>query len=193
MNRLSINNIEKLESLSSELEFEKASSLYLKLRVLVKKDDSYIPVRKHVRKLIKKYELEHWTDEENVTDEQVKESDLAEQLLQLENLFYQRRKELIKLSLKSNDLNQSDLAKLLCHSKSYMSELINGLRPFSKEDIVVMNRLFKISLEDLMPTFIKDERALHIRRTLKSLPNNKIKLTRKDFDLQSVCVCQARE
>lgn len=188
MNRLSINNIEKLESLSSELEFEKASSLYLKLRVLVKEDDSYIPVRRHVRKLIKKYELEHWTEEENVTDEQVKESDLAEQLVQLENLFYQRRKELIKLSLKSNDLNQSDLAKLLRHSKSYMSELINGLRPFSKEDIVVMNRLFKISLEDLMPTFIKDERASHIRRTLKSLPNNKIKLTRKDFDLQSVCV-----
>lgn len=85
-------------------------------------------------------------------------------------------------------MNQSDLAKFLRHSKSYMSELINGLRPFSKEDIVVMNRLFKISLEDLMPTFIKDERALHIRRTLKSLPNNKIKLTRKALDLQSVCI-----
>lgn len=83
MNRLSINNIEKLESLSSELEFEKASSLYLKLRVLVKEDDSYIPVRKHVRKLIKKYELEHWAEEENVTDEQIKESDLAEELVQL--------------------------------------------------------------------------------------------------------------
>ena len=67
-----------------------------------------------------------------------------------------------------------------------MSELINGLRPFSKEDLIVINRLFKIKLEDLIPTFIKQDRAYHIKRTLKSLSHSKIKLTKKDFDLQLV-------
>ena len=64
-----------------------------------------------------------------------------------------------------------------------MSELINGLRPFSKEDLVVINRLFKIEFKDLIPAFIKQERASHIRKTLEALPNSKLKLSKKDFDL----------
>ncbi|NJK98723.1 MAG: hypothetical protein HC905_30795 [Bacteroidales bacterium] len=55
------------------------------------------------------------------------------------------------------------------HKKGYMSELINGLRPFSKEDLVIINRLFKIKFEDLLPAFIKHERALRIKKTLESL------------------------
>jgi transcriptional regulator with XRE-family HTH domain len=91
---------------------------------------------------------------------------------------------LIKTKLKVAGLTQNDLAKILGHRKGYMSELINGLRPFSKEDLVIINRLFKIKFEDLIPTFIQQERASHIKKTLESLPNNKIRLTRKDFDLQ---------
>ncbi|MBI9035722.1 MAG: helix-turn-helix transcriptional regulator [Bacteroidales bacterium] len=186
MDKLSINNIEKVNSLNSELEYEKASSLYLKLRVLVKENESYITIRKHVRALIKEYEQKNWSDKENITDEQIKESDLAEQLVKVENEFYQKRKDLIKRRLKENGLNQTDLAKLLGHRKGYMSELINGLRPFSKDDLVVINRLFKIQLSDLIPTFIKEDRAVHIKKTLSSLPNNKIRLTRRDFDIQMV-------
>ena len=91
---------------------------------------------------------------------------------------------LIKEKLKATGLNQNDLAKILGHRKGYMSELINGLRPFSKEDIVVINRLFKIKLVDLIPRFIKQDRAVHIKKTLNSLSNSRIKLTKKDFDLQ---------
>lgn len=186
MDKLSINNIQKLESLRNELEFERATSIYLKLRVLAKDDESYVPIRKHLRKLIKLYEQNNWLDEKLITDNQIKESDLAETLIKAENEFYYKRKKLIKEKLKEVGLNQNDLAKILGHRKGYMSELINGLRPFSKDDIVVINRLFKIKLEYLIPTYIKQDRILHIKKTLNSLSNNKIKLTKKDFDLQPV-------
>lgn len=184
MDKLSIHNIQKIEFLATELEFERATSIYLQLRLLVKDDESYVPIRKHLRGLIKQYEQKHWADENSITDEQVKESDLAESFVQAENEFYQKRKELIKAKLKAAGLNQNDLAKILGHRKGYMSELINGLRPFSKEDIVIINRLFKIKLEDLISTFIKQNRALHIKKTLNSLSNSKIRLTKRDFDLQ---------
>lgn len=184
MDKFSIQNIEKINSLKSELEYEKASSLYLNLRVLVREDKSYEPIRRHLRGLIKDYEQNNWADEDKITDNQIKESDLAEVIVQAENLFYQKRKELIKTKLKVAGLNQNDLAKILGHRKAYMSELINGLRPFSKEDLVIINRLFKIKFEDLIPAFIQQERAFHIKKTLESLSNSKIKLTRKDFDIQ---------
>jgi plasmid maintenance system antidote protein VapI len=184
MDKFSIQNIQKINSLTGELEYEKASSLYLQLRVLVKEDKSYVPIRTHLRELIKNYQQNKWADEDKITDNQIKESDLAEAIVQAENEFYQKRKELIKTKLKDTGLNQNDLAKILGHRKGYMSELINGLRPFSKEDLVVINRLFKIKFEDLIPAFIQQERASHIKKTLESLSNNKIRLTRKDFDLQ---------
>ncbi len=184
MDKFSIQNIQKIKSLTSELELEKASNLFMQLRVFEKEDGSYKPIRNHLRNLIKDYEDNNWVDEDKITDSQIKESDLAEALVQAENEFYYKRKELIKRKLKEAGLNQNDLAKILGHRKGYMSELINGLRPFSKEDIVVINRLFKIKFEDLIPSFIKQERASHIKRTLETLSNNRIRLTKKDFDLQ---------
>jgi transcriptional regulator with XRE-family HTH domain len=186
MDKFSIQNIQKLNYLTNELDYEKASSLFLKLRVLEKEDESYKPIRNHLRNLIKDYEKKNWADEGSITDNQNKESDLAETLVQAENEFYQRRKELIKAKLKEVRLTQNDLAKILGHRKGYMSELLNGLRPFSKEDLVVINRLFKIKLEDLIPTFIKQDRAHHIKKTLESLSHSRLKLTKRDFDLQVV-------
>jgi transcriptional regulator with XRE-family HTH domain len=186
MDRFSIQNIQRLASLTSELDYEQASSLFLKLRVLEKQDESYKPIRNHLRSLIKDYEQNNWADENSITDKKIKESDLADALVQAENDFYQKRKELVKSKLKDAGLTQNDLAKILGHRKGYMSELINGLRPFSKEDLIIINRLFKIKLEDLIPTFIKQDRAFHIKKTLESLSHNRIKLTKRDFDLQMV-------
>ena len=184
MDRLAIYNISKIETLESEIEFERASSLYLKLRILEQKDDSYKPIRAHIRNLIVRYEQEHWSDESKITDEQVKESDFAEALVRKENEFNQKRKELIKRKLVENDLTQNDLAQILGHRKGYMSELINGLRPISKDDIVIINRLLKIKLEDLIPPFIKQDKVVHIKKTLKLISKSKIRLTKKDFDLR---------
>jgi len=184
MDKLSIHNILRLKSLSSELDYERACSIFLKLRVFIKDDESYMPIRNHLRTLIKKYEQHNWIDEDHITDKQIKDSDLAESLVYLENEFYQKRKELIKEKIKSVGLNQSDLAKVLGHRKGYMSELINGLRPLSKDDIIVINRLFKIKYEDLIPPYIHQDRALHIKNTLDSFSHSKIKLTKLDFGLQ---------
>ena len=63
MDKFALNNIHKIKSLSSELEFEKASSLFLQFRVLEKEDDSYASARRHLRDLIKDYERNHWSDE----------------------------------------------------------------------------------------------------------------------------------
>ncbi|NJK98722.1 MAG: hypothetical protein HC905_30790 [Bacteroidales bacterium] len=98
MDKFSIQNIQRITSLTSELDYEKASSLFLQLRVLEKEDKSYESIRNHLRDLIKEYETNNWTDENSVTDNQIKESDLAEALVQAENEFYQRRKDLIKLN-----------------------------------------------------------------------------------------------
>jgi plasmid maintenance system antidote protein VapI len=184
MDKFSIQNIKNITSLTSEMEYEKASSLFLQLRVPVKNDKLYEPIRNHLRDLIKNYEKNNWSNEQDITDNQIKESDLAEALADAENEFIQKRKELIKSKLKDAGLNQNDLAKILGHRKGYTSELINGLRPFSKEDLVVINRLFKIKFENLIPAFINQERASHIKKTLESLSNNKIRLTKRDFDLQ---------
>jgi len=183
MDRLSIQNLEKITSLRNEVEYEKASSLFLKLRVLEKEDGSYRPKRNRLRSLIKEYERQNWSSKDELSDTQITESDLAESLVQAENAFLNRRKELIRKKLKDVGLNQGDLGKILGHRKGYMSELMNGLKPFSKEDLVIINRLFKIKLEDLIPTFIQQDRAFQIQNTLKSLKSNQLKLTATDFDL----------
>lgn len=186
MDKFSINNILKIKSLDSEFEFERASSLFLQLRVLAKEDNSYSNLREHLAKLIGKYEELHWKDEDSISDEQIKESDLAEAMISAETEFYAKRKELIKLKLKQAALNQNDLAKILGHRKGYMSELINGLRPFSKEDIIIINRLFKIKLDDLIPTFIKEDKVRNIKHAINTIAKSKIRFAKNNFDLQVV-------
>lgn len=88
MDKFSIQNIQKIDSLKSELEYEKASALFLQLRVLIKTNKSYEPIRNHLRSLMKNYEKTHWSDEASVSDIQIRESDLAEAIIQAENEFY---------------------------------------------------------------------------------------------------------
>ena len=83
--------------------------------------------------------------------------------------------------MKNAGLKQNDLALILGHRKSYMSELINGMRPFSKDDIIIINRLFKIKLEELMPTFLKTEKVTYINDALKALNKETLKLSAKDL------------
>lgn len=175
--RLAINRILKLNNLSSEYEFEKISSLYLQLRKESKTSGvDYQDERNHLKKLIKEYEHENWLKEYEVSEIQIKESDVAENLVRLENEFNQKRKDFIKKRLKEYSLNQNDLAKILGHRKSYMSELINGLRPLSKEDIIILNQLLSIKLEDLIPPFIKYSKAIKVKKALSNISKDKVNL-----------------
>ncbi len=183
MDRLEIDNILNVDVLLTELEFERATSLYGRLRWMAKEDSSLDSIRQHVKRLIQQYEQQHWHNEANITDAQIKESDTAEKIVISENTFIQKRKELIKESLKKTGLSQKDLAKLLGHRPNYMSELINGIRPFSKDDIVVLHRLLSLDFNDLIPTFLKSEVRNHIKSTLEELKNTNIKLSISDFEL----------
>ena len=182
MDRLEIDNILKINELNNELEFEQATSIQGKLRWMVKEDSSLEPIRQHLLALIEKYESKHWKNESEITEEQIKESDNAEKIINAENNFIQKRKELIKRKLKENEISQKDLAKLLGHRPNYMSELMNGVRPFSRDDIVVIHRLFGIDFNDLIPPFLKKDVTNHIKRTLGEMKNKRVKLKMNDLE-----------
>lgn len=182
MDRLEIDNILKLNELNNELEFERATVIYGKLRWMVKEDSSLESVRQHLKSLIMQYEKKHWTEESKISDEQIAESDTAEKIVNSENVFIQKRKELIRGKLKEIGISQQDLAKILGHRPNYMSELINGVRPFSRDDIVVLHRLFGIEFKDLIPPFLKTEVTNHIKLTLGELKNTKVRLKLKDLE-----------
>lgn len=182
MDRLEIDNILKIDELNNELEFERATSIQGKLRWMVKEDNSLEPVRQHLLLLIEKYELKHWENESEITEEQIKESDNAEKIINAENIFIQKRKELIRAKLKENEISQKDLAKILGHRPNYMSELMNGVRPFSRDDIVVIHRLFGLEFKDLIPPFLKEEITNHIKMTLGQMKNKRVRLKMNDLE-----------
>jgi antitoxin component HigA of HigAB toxin-antitoxin module len=182
MENLDIDNILQIVELSDELEFEKASTLLLKLRWMIKEDESLRPIREHLRFLIRNYENKHWSNVESVTDEQISNNSKAELFVSAENTFIYERKELIKSKLKAYGLLQSDLAKILGHRDNYMSELINGVRPFSKDDIIIIHRLLKIKLDSLISPFVKEDVAQHVRATLQTLNKAKVKFSKIDYD-----------
>ena len=179
---MEIDNILKLNELNTELEFEKASAIQGKLRWMVKDDNSLELVRQHLISLIEKYEKTHWDNVSNISDEQIKESDIAERIVSAESIFIQKRKELIREKLKESNISQKDLAKILGHRPNYMSELINGVRPFSRDDIIVIHRLFEIEFNNLIPPFLRKEVTNHIKTTLGELRNNKIGIKIKDLE-----------
>ncbi|MCK5824589.1 MAG: helix-turn-helix transcriptional regulator [Ichthyobacteriaceae bacterium] len=146
-------------------------------------DSSLKSVQQHLLALIEKYEKEHWSNETSISDEQVKESDNAEKIVNAENIFIKKRKTLIKDKLKESGISQKDFGGILGHKPNYISELMNGIRPFSRDDIVVIHRLFDLDFNDLIPTFLKEEVTTHIKTTLKKLRNSKVGLKIKDFDL----------
>ncbi len=184
MENFRLDNVLKITKIENEFELEQANSLFNRLRLLVKDDPSLSPLRHHLADLIEAYENEHWSDVDSITDEQVKESEQAEKMAQFQTQFIQRRKERIRSALNKNDLNQNDLAEILGHRKNYMSELINGVRPFSKEDIVVIHRVLGIEFNDLILPLIKEPTAERIRLTLAKM--NKPQLKLKDEDLQLI-------
>ena len=95
-----------------------------------------------------------------------------------------QRRELIKKRLKMSGLNQQQLMLLLGHkSKTYMSELMHGISPFTLKDLIIINRLFKIGLVDLIPTTISQTQRAKIKKSIHELGTNNIKLSTEDFDL----------
>ena len=180
-NLINIRDIKQIDELKSEYDLEKASLLARKLRWMSQEDSSLKPIRDKLLQLMEDYENKHWDNLELISDEQVEESDKAEELIQKEIEFFNKRKETIRARLKEYDMNQQELGKLLGHSKSYISELVNGVSNFSMKDIIVIHRIFKISFDDLIPTFIESETRDEIKRNIHKLNKPKLRLSKEDL------------
>jgi transcriptional regulator with XRE-family HTH domain len=175
----------KRGALNDELDLQRALIADRNLRLLAKENPSLKKLRNDLSKLIYAYEKANWGDENKITDEQVEESDLAEKIAEAELRFIQRRKQLILSKLEALNLKQQDLCSLLDHNKSYISELLNGLRSFSTGDLVIIHRLLKIDLEDLIPTTIPLETQNRIRQSLANISSQQIKLNKNTLELRS--------
>ncbi len=176
MAKFEIDSILNIEKLNSELELEQANALYSRLRSMANGDPFIKNARSHLANLIEAYEDEHWGNDHSISDEQIASNDRAEKIVAAQNTFIQERKKLIRSKLKKYELSQNDLAAILGHRKNYMSELINGVRPFSKEDIVILHRIFDIPLNKLVDRSIKESVALRLRSVITKLDKPKFKL-----------------
>jgi len=155
--------------ISNELELERAFIIERKLRLMSSENPKYKEIRKQLRSIIKEYETKNWSNDSIITEEKLKESDYAELLAEKERLFLAKRKEIIRAKLVELNLNQQDLGKILNHSKSYISELMNGIYPFTKKDLLIIHRLLDIKIEDLMPLIFSLEDINKIEKTMLQL------------------------
>lgn len=179
-----ISKLIKAGKIKNELDLERALIADRKLRVLSKENPEYKSLRRKLRNLIELYEKQNWNAESKKSDKKLRESDVAELIAEKERLFIQRRKEIIRKKLKQLNLSQQDFGAILGHkNKSYISELMNGVSPFSLKDLIVINRLLKIDLTDLVPTFLPQSDRIKIRTTIKKLDNPKLKLSKDDLAL----------
>jgi transcriptional regulator with XRE-family HTH domain len=171
----------KRGKLSNELDLERALQLDRKLRLMVREHPELIEARKQLRLIIKDYENSNWKSSSKITDQKIIESDVAELIVEQERLFIAHRKELIKKRMDKYSLSQQDLGKLLGHGKTYMSELINGVNPFSIRDSIIVHRLFHIKLEYLIPTTISEKEMVRLKETITNLDKPKLKLEKVDL------------
>lgn len=157
------------KQISNELEFERALIIERKLRLLISENPKYKEIRKQLRAIIKEYETKNWSKDSIITEEKLKESDYAQLLAEKERQFLVKRKEIIKAKLVELKLNQQDLGKILNHSKSYISELMNGIYPFTRKDLLIIHRLLDIKIEDLVPTTFSLKEIDRIEKTMLQL------------------------
>lgn len=166
-------NITKLlerQQISNELNYQRALIADRHLNLLSKDDPSMKAKRNQLRTLIVQYENKVWNKVDKITKSQVKESDTLEQLAERERLFIQYRKEAIRKKLKQHGLTQEDLATLLGHkSKTHMSELMNGLVPFTLRDLIIIHHTLHIKINALVPTFLSPTDRNQVAQAIRRL------------------------
>lgn len=180
-------DIEKLvESgmISNELDYERALIADRRLRLLAKDSQHFKNLRVKLRDLLHKYEAAEWSDVEKMDDQKLFESDKYERIAEAERLFINNRKEIIRKKLKELELTQQNLAFILGHkSKTHMSELINGIKPFTLKDLIIINRLLDIEIASLIPVFLSKEDQIKIKEAVDKLDKPKVKLRSNDLAL----------
>lgn len=186
INEQDIRALVKGGKLTNETAYQRALTADRRLRLMGGEDPALKTLRNQLRELIAAYEAQQWSDVFQISDKQIIESDEAERIADLERQFISRRKELIVSRLKKLGLKQQDLGTLLNHRKSYVSELLNGIRPFSAGDLILIHRLLRIDLKDLFLTAIPAETRKRIRMSVEKSFPHQLKVRERDFDLELV-------
>jgi hypothetical protein len=166
--------------IETELDYERVMLADRYLRLQEKDQPGLRTTRDTLHELIVDFETRRWSDRTLITDAQIEESDAAEIQAEEEYAFIKQRRKLILTKLNELSLRQKDLAILLNHNKSYTSELLNGIRPFSSNDLILIHLLFKIRLEDLFITILSRETLARLNATIDkiSISNPKAKSLR---------------
>jgi transcriptional regulator with XRE-family HTH domain len=181
-----LNKLLDKDIIGNELDFERASILDRKLRVLVHEHPELADKRKKLDAMLQEYEDRVWINAE-ITEEKIQESDIAKAIAEQEWEFIFQRKNLIKVRLKGLSLTQKDLGKILGHTSiSYMSELMNGIYPFTMQDLIILHLLLKIDFDNLIPTFLGINERSQIAEVLNSIGNLKIRLNQQTMELIAI-------
>lgn len=160
----------------------------------MKENPHFKNLRFNLRDIIEKYEKPEWSDVYKIDDKKNLESEKSEQTAELERLFLEKRKLAIRKKLKELDLTQENLGSILGHkSKTHMSELMNGIKPFTLKDLVIINRLLKIEIAILIPVFLSTEEQTRVIEAVINLDKPKMKLISDDFTLINRSLNQMKE
>lgn len=170
--------------ITNELDYDRALIAERKLRLLAKESLRFKNLRTKLRDIIERYEISEWSDIDNIDDFKLSESSKSERIAELERIFIENRKQAIRKKLKELDLTQENLALILGHkSKTYMSELMNGIKPFTLKDLIIINRLLKINIAVLIPVFLSKEDQVKVKEAVIKLDKPKVKLSSDDLAL----------
>ena len=169
-----IEKIVELGIITNELDYERALIADRKLRLLGKEDVHFKNLRKKLRGIIEKYENKEWRVVESIDDNKILESEKAEKFAEIERQFLENRKLEIRKKLKALEITQENLGSILGHkSKTHMSELMNGIKPFTIRDLIIIHQLLKIEISMLIPTFLSKEEQIKINKAVEKLDKSK--------------------
>lgn len=164
--------------IANELDYNRAIIADRKLRLLAKENAHFKKLRLRLRDLIEAYEKRVWNDVNRVDENQIRQSNAFEVIAEKERKFFEDRKLVIRKKLKEYQLTQEALGIILGHkSKTHMSELINGIKPFTLKDLVIINQLFKIEFAYLIPSFLSLEDQVKVNNALQTHPQLRTKFT----------------
>ena len=153
-------------------ELERAIVAHGKLLEPSNSDPQIDAVRREILALIVAYEKKHSDINLDVSVERILESDLAEVIVKKEEEFIKNRREVIKAGLKMFGLKQKDLSVLLDHkSVTYVSDLIRGRHPMSITDMLIISKVLKISMNELVPKTISHDVLKRLSASIKKLNN----------------------
>ena len=171
--------------ITSELDYDRALIADRKLRILAKDNLHFKNLRAKLRDIIEIYENNEWNDLDKIDNEKLSESDKSQKIAELERQFLETRKQAIRKKLKEFDLKQENLASILGHkSKTHMSELMNGIKPFTLRDLIIINRLLKIEISVLIPVFLSKEDQMKVKIAVIKLNKPNFKLSNNDLVLR---------